>query len=59
MFESIEREIDLECSKCKKQCAEHKCVVYRIKQIIYSDIEVSDIDIDRFFQKDNQISFFD
>ena len=59
MFERIEQEIDLECSQCDKQCAKHKCIVYRIKQIIDSDIEVSDIDIDQFFQKDNQISFFD
>lgn len=63
MFEKIEQEINRSCFQCKdrNQCKKYDCVVYRIIKIISTDVEITDIDIDEFFEptNKNQISIFD
>lgn len=63
MFEKIEQEINRCCFQCKDkgQCKKYNCFVYRIIKIMSTDIEISDINIDDFFESENknQISIFD
>ena len=63
MFEKIEQEISKCCSLCdhKEQCKKYDCFIYRIIKIISTDVEISKIDIDEFFEPENkdQISIFD
>lgn len=61
MFEEIEKELDGCCSRCKKECEKWECPIYRIKGIITSEADVSDIDIDDFFeiQDERQMSLED
>lgn len=63
MFEKIEDEIKRTCSQCKdnEKCKKYECFVYRIIKILSSDVEITEIDIDEFFEpvNKNQISIFD
>ena len=63
MFEKIEQEITKCCFQCKDrdQCKKYDCFVYRIIKIMSTDVEISNIDIDDFFEPENknQISLFD
>lgn len=63
MFDKIEQEIKRCCFHCKdnERCKEYECFVYRIIKIMSSDVEISNIDIDEFFEPENkdQISIFD
>lgn len=59
MFEQIEKEIKQHCSKCEKVCEQDGCVLFRIKKLISVDVEITNIDIDKFFEADNQSSLFD
>ena len=63
MFEKIETEINKECSRCKEKncCKKYECFVYRMIKIMSTDTEITNIDIDEFFETENknQISIFD
>lgn len=63
MFEKIENEINRCCSRCKdkEQCKKYDCFVYRIIKIMSTDVEITEINIDEFFEPENkdQISIFD
>lgn len=63
MIEKIEQEIEKSCFHCKdkENCKLYDCFVYRIIKIMSIDTEITDIDIDEFFEpiNKNQISIFD
>lgn len=63
MFEKIDEEIRKCCLYCKysNQCKKYDCFTYRIKKIISSDDEITEINIDDFFEPENknQISLFE
>lgn len=63
MFEKIEQEIKKCCFQCKNKddCKKYDCFVYRIIKIMSTDVEISNVDIDEFFEPENknQMSIFD
>lgn len=63
MWDKINKEIQSHCSQCprKEACFKNKCVVYRIKSLTLAIFDSSKINIDEFFEKENnnQVSLFD
>lgn len=58
MFEQILKELRAECSACKKECTRYDCIVYRVKKLIQSDIEIDKFNIDDFFTQEEQMPSF-
>lgn len=62
MVEEIEKELQEQCDKCKKnECEMMECFIYRIKQYIQFNEEDTKFNIDDFFEKEdkNQMTIFD
>lgn len=63
MFQKITTEISNHCQICSEnnECLKNDCVVFRIKKHLHSVFDPSKINIDDFFEseEENQISVFD
>lgn len=63
MLSEIEDELMKTCNTCsyRDNCKKINCLAYRILKIITLDSEVTNINIDDFFQEDDkeQVSLFD
>lgn len=63
MLQKIENEINRHCYQCsmKDNCNNYDCIAFRIKNIVKSTFDSSNIDIDEFFEKEDksQTSIFD
>ena len=63
MWERVSSEVKHHCEQCSKRdnCEKHKCVIFRIKELVFSIFDPSEIHIDDFFESEAtyQVSMFD